>query len=54
MEEGINFYVKGCDPRGGCETLEIYVHVNDIAEINTISGSPTITGQYILAGVLYG
>ena len=49
---GYQFHVKGCDPRGGCETLDIRVYVIDVAEVDTISSSPTITGQYVLAGVL--
>ena len=44
--------VKGCDPRGGCETVEIRVYVVDIAEVNTISGSVSITGQQILSGAI--
>ena len=50
---GYVFDVKGCDPRGGCETSEgFHVYVVDVVESNTISGSVSITGQHISGQVL--
>ena len=49
---GYTFDVKGCDPRGGCETMEIRVYVVDVVETNTVSGSISITGQAIVGQVL--
>ena len=51
-EKGYEFDVKGCDPDGACEFLEIRVYVVDVAETNTISGSISITGQPIVGQVL--
>ncbi len=48
-KRGYVFNVEGCDPRGGCETVEIRIYVADIVEVNTISGSVSITGQQILS-----
>ena len=49
---GYQFNIKGCDPRGGCETLDIRVYVLDVAETNTVSGSVSITGQHTAGQVL--
>ena len=50
---GYVFDVKGCDPRGGCETSEgFHVYVVDVVESNTISGSVSITGQPTAGQVL--
>ena len=49
---GYVFGVEGCDPRGGCETVDIAVEVVDVVEVNTISGSVSITGQYVGGEVL--
>ena len=49
---GYIFDVKGYDPRGGYETVEIRVYVLDIAETNTVSGSISITGQHTAGQVL--
>ena len=51
-ERGYKFNVKGTDPRGGYETLEIRVYVVDVAETNTVSGSISITGQNTAGQVL--
>ena len=50
---GYVFDVKGCDPRGGCETSEgFHVYVVDVVESNAISGSVSITGQHTAGQVL--
>ena len=50
---GYVFDVKGCDPRGGCETSEgFHVYVVDVIESNTTSGSVSITGQPTAGQVL--
>ena len=40
-ERGYDFDIKGCDSDGACETLEIRVYVDDVAESNTVSNLPT-------------
>ena len=49
---GYEFDVKGCDPHGACDSVGIRVYINDVAEISTVSGSISFTGQYLLSEVL--
>ena len=47
---GYDFDIKGCDLYGACETLEIRVYVDDVAELGTVSNLPPSvvnTGQVI-------